>query len=170
MTCARPWTAVTAALVSACLSCAAVAAERPPAPPRGDVATPLLGNLEFIDTSFENASPVWYEAAADGTIEVHLLYDHERAAPNRAAGHIHFLINASPGSALTLEFKNMDNIWNGHHGSVARELKVLFISQNGRDWRPLPTEALPGNRIRLTVEMPGPKLYVARLFAVECQL
>src|SRR6266851_5013358 len=31
--------------------------------------------LEFIDTSFENASPLWYDIAADGTINVHLLYD-----------------------------------------------------------------------------------------------
>ena len=27
----------------------------------------------------------------------------------------------------------------------------------------MPTESLPGNRVRLTVEMPGPKLYVARI-------
>lgn len=46
-------------------------------------------DLEFIDTSFENASPAWYERDADGTIQIHLLYDHERASPNRAAGHIH---------------------------------------------------------------------------------
>jgi hypothetical protein len=45
--------------------------------------------FDFVDTSFENASPAWYERAADGTIELHLLYDHERSAPNRAAGHIH---------------------------------------------------------------------------------
>jgi hypothetical protein len=35
---------------------------------------------------------------------VHLLYDHERSSPNRAAGHIHFLLHAKSGSRLTLEF------------------------------------------------------------------
>ena len=120
-------------------------------------------NLIFIDTSFENASPVWYESAADGTVLVHLLYDHERASPNRAAGHIHFLLHATPGVKLTLEFTNLDNVWNGLPGSVAKELKMVVISENGRDWKPVATEALPTNRIRLTVEMPGPKLYVARL-------
>src|SRR5439155_1541947 len=33
--------------------------------------------LEFIDTSFENASPVWYEFAPDSPVLVHLLYDVE---------------------------------------------------------------------------------------------
>src|SRR5688572_1935021 len=61
---------------------------------------PHSTGLEFIDTSFENASPVWYEQATDGTILVNLLYDHERASPNRAAGHIHFLVHAKLGSKL----------------------------------------------------------------------
>ena len=119
--------------------------------------------LEFIDTSIENASPLWYEFADDGTIFVHLLYDQERNSPNRAAGHIHFLIHAKPGSKLTLEFKEMDNVWNGRLGSVAKEVKALSLSENGRDWKVVSTESLPGNRVRLTVDMPGPRLYVARI-------
>jgi hypothetical protein len=118
--------------------------------------------LEFIDTGFENASPLWYEVAADGTIQIHLLYDGERSSPNRAAGHIHFLLHATTGSTLTLEFRNLDNVWNRQPASVAGELKAVAISQNGRDWTPVPTQSLPGNRVRLTVAMPGPRLYVAR--------
>lgn len=119
--------------------------------------------LEFIDTSIENASPLWYEFAADGTVVVNLLYDHERNSPNRAAGHFHFLLHAAPGSKLTLEFKNLDNVWNGKPGSVAKELKAVSISENGKDWKVIPTELLPENRVRVTVEMPGPRLYVARI-------
>ena len=119
-------------------------------------------NLTFIDTTFENASPLWYEFASDGTVVVHLLYDHERSSPNRAAGHIHFLLHGRTGAKLTLEFTNLDNVWNNRPASIARELKVVMVSANGRDWKPLATESLPTNRIRLTVEMPGPRLYVAR--------
>ncbi len=124
-------------------------------------ATPT--NLVYIDTSFENASPLWYEPAPDGAILVHLLYDHERGSPNRAAGHIHFRIEAEPGTKLILEFKNLDNVWNGRPGSVAKELKTMVVSANGRDWTPTPTEALPENRVRLALEMPGTQLHVARL-------
>jgi hypothetical protein len=120
-------------------------------------------SLEYIDTGFENASPLWYEIAGDGSVHVHLIYDHERASPNRAAGHIHFRAHAKPGTRLTFEFRNLDNVWNGQPGSVARELKTLVISRNGRDWTAVPTESLPGSRVRLTVEMPGPELYVARI-------
>jgi len=126
-------------------------------------AVPDTGGLEFIDTSFENASPVWYEPGPDGSTLVYLLYDRERASPNRAAGHIHFLLRAKPHATVTLEFKNLQNIWNGKPGSVARELKTMVISENGRDWTSIPTEALPDDRVRLTVTMPGPSLYVARV-------
>ena len=119
--------------------------------------------FEFIDTSFENASPLWYERATDGAIVVHLLYDHERCSSNRAAGHFHFQLQAQPGAKLTLEFKDLDNVWNGMVGSIARELKMVVVSENGRDWKPVPTESLPENRVRLTLEMPGPRLFMARV-------
>ena len=116
-----------------------------------------------IDTSFENASPLTYERDAEGSILVNLQYDHERASPNRAAGHFHFQLQAEPGAKLTLEFKNLDNIWNGKLGSVAKELKMVVVSVNGRDWKPVPTESLPDNRVRLSLTMPGPRLFVARV-------
>lgn len=119
--------------------------------------------LEFIDTSFENASPVWYDFAPDGTVLVHLLYDHERSSPNRAAGHIHLRLHARPGSRFTLEFRNLDNVWNGVPGSVARELKTVMVSEDGRAWKSVPLESLPENRVRLHVDMPGPRLDVARV-------
>ena len=96
-------------------------------------------------------------------ILVHLLYDHERSSPNRAAGHFHFRLHARPGSTLTLEFRNLDNVWNGRKASVADELKAAVVSPDGRAWKPVPLERLPGDRVRLTVAMPGPELYVARV-------
>lgn len=121
-----------------------------------------VGGLDFIDTGFENASPLWYETAPDGTILVHLLYDHERSSPNRAAGHIHFRIHARVGSRLMLEFRNLENVWNGRRASVASELKLVVVSEDGRTWKPVPLEQLAEDRVRLTLTMPGPVLYVAR--------
>jgi hypothetical protein len=131
-------------------------AQMPPA------ALSSAAGLEYIDTGFENASPLWYDVA-DGIIRIHLLYDHERASPNRAAGHIHFRLHAKPGARLTLEFKNLDNVWNSQPGSVARELKTVVVSEDGRTWRPHPTESLPGDRVQLYLTMTGPKLFVARV-------
>src|SRR5215212_4638951 len=98
--------------------------------------------VEFIDTSFENASPLWYDFAEDGTVRVHLVYDHERGSPNRAAGHIHFRIVAKAGAKVSVEFLNLDNVWNGTPGSAARELKAVVVSEDGTNWRPVALESL----------------------------
>jgi hypothetical protein len=123
----------------------------------------LAHPLHFIDSSIENGSPIWYDFASNGVVQVHLLYDLERDSPNRAAGHIHFRVEAEPGAKLTFEFVNLDNVWNSTPGSVARELKTMVISRDGREWKSIPTETLPTNRIQLHVEMPGPTLYIARV-------
>jgi Zinc carboxypeptidase len=118
--------------------------------------------VEFIDTSFENASPLWYDVA-DGVVRIHLLYDHERASPNRAAGHVHFAIHARPGTKLTLEFLNLDNVYNGKPDSIAPAVRAMAISPDGRTWRTVPTERPANDRVQLRVEMPGPTLYVAHV-------
>ena len=120
------------------------------------------GALAFIDTSIENGSPLWYEIV-DDVVRINLLYDHERSSPNRAAGHVHFVVHARPGASLTLEFRNLDNVWNGQPGSVAGELKTVAISDDGKTWRTVPTDSLPGNRVQLRVTMAGPRLHVARM-------
>jgi Zinc carboxypeptidase len=142
-------------MLSAALSVMSVAAISPPQQNR-------VSGLIFIDTSVENASPLWYEIV-DNVIQLHLLYDHERASPNRAAGHIHFVLHATPGASLTLEFRNLDNVWNGQPGSVAGELKTVAISKDGKTWTTVPTESLPGNRVQLRVTMTGPTIHVARM-------
>lgn len=119
--------------------------------------------LTFIDTSVENASPLWYEVV-DGVVRLNLLYDHERASPNRAAGHIHFVVHGEPGTALTLEFVNLDNVWNGQPGSVANELKAVAISDDGgKNWKTVSTDRLEGNRVQLRVTLTSPTLHVARM-------
>lgn len=132
-------------------------------PPNSAAAASTDPDLSFIDTNFENASPVWWERDASGVVRIHLLYDHERDSPNRAAGHIHFRLLGRPGARLTLEFVHLDNVWNGQSGSIARELKAVAISSDGTHWRMVPTDSLPGDRIQLTVDLPGPQLFVARI-------
>lgn len=116
----------------------------------------------FIDSGFENASPVWYETG-DGVVNVHLVYDHERSGGNRAAGHIHFAVEAKQGSEVTLEFKNLMNVYNGKPGSVAGELKAVVTSPDGKTWTPVATRSLPENRVQLDLKMTGPRMYVARV-------
>ena len=132
-------------------------------PPNADARLLSAIGLEFIDSRFENASPLWYEVAGSRTVVIHLNYDHERSSGNRAAGHIHFLLQGDAGAKFTLEFKNIDNIYNGRRASVAGEMNALVISQDGRTWKSVTTRVLDQERVLLDVEMPGPRLYVARV-------
>jgi hypothetical protein len=54
--------------------------------------------LAFIETSFENASPLWWELEDDHTIRIRLVYDHERESVNRANGHWRFRLEGTPGA------------------------------------------------------------------------
>ncbi len=119
--------------------------------------------LAFIHTAFENASPVNWEIRDDGTVDVFLLYDYERASPNRAAGHWHFRVEGREGARITLVLNNLLNVWNRRPGSVAREETISFVSVDGRSWRPVEMELLEGHRLQLELTMEAEAMYVARL-------
>jgi predicted amidohydrolase len=140
-----------------------VARHRPAEPTPPATLPAATANTAFIDSGFENASPVWYDAGDNGVVNVHLMYDHERSGGNRAAGHIHFAVEAKQGSDVTLEFKNILNVYNGKPGSVAGELKAVVTSPDGKTWTPVATRSLPGDRVQLDLKMTGPRMYVARV-------
>ncbi len=157
-------------VIASGMGLSALAQETKPGPPEksaAETAAPHivhpLGPVQYIDTSFENASPLWYEAAADGSLQIHLIYDQEYASPNRAALHFHFRIQATPGADIVLEFNNLFNVWNGRSSQVSQELRRAVVSEDGVTWNSLPVERLEGNRSRLKVKMQGSSLYVARV-------
>lgn len=151
----KPLAAATIAAILgfAILSARLVAAEAPSPPP----------GFAFLNTSFENASPLYWDFAPDGAVHVFLLYDHERSSPNRAAGHWHFQVQAQKGSDVTLVINNFDNVWNGTSGSPVSEKSICYVSSDGAKWRVIRTEKIEGNRLRIRLHMDEPALYLARL-------
>jgi hypothetical protein len=120
-------------------------------------------DLIFLDTSFENASPLYWEADANNLVNVYLLYDRERSSPNRANGHWFFQVQAKPGAELTFVLHNFDNVWNGQKGSPIDKRTVCFVSEDGRSWRTIPTEKTADNFLRFQVRVDKGSLYLARL-------
>ena len=82
-------------------------------PPDGLDTEPPRSKLAYINTGFENASPLQWPMDANGTVQVFRLYNYERNSPNRAADHRHFQLQGEPGSDLTLILHNFDNVYNG---------------------------------------------------------
>jgi hypothetical protein len=131
--------------------------------PLAAAETPAKCAVRFIDTSFENASPLDWSIDEDGAVQIHLMYDHERESPNRAAGHWHFRVEAPAGSDVTLVLNRFENIWNGKAGSPVSKNTVAYVSVDGRQWDVVRPEYLADNRLRLRLTMPADALYVARL-------
>ncbi len=119
--------------------------------------------LQHINTGFENASPLWWEVDAEGVVHVHLVYDQQRGAPNRANGHWNFRIDAEPGADLTILLGPFANIYNGRLGTAVREPATTFVSDDGKEWRAVKMEYVEPDHRRLKVHISGPSLYVARL-------
>jgi hypothetical protein len=125
--------------------------------------TSQLSKVSYVDTLFENASPLWYEVDASGTLQIHLTYDHERDSPNRAAGHIHFCVHGEADKNLRIEFNHLDNVWNGTPGSVAKELLSLAISEDGKEWRSCPLSPTSDGRVFGEFLLKSDRLFVARV-------
>ena len=125
----------------------------------------LADNFAFIDTSIENASPLDWDVRDDETIQVNLRYDHERNAPNRAAGHWHFRIEAVPGSTVSIALNRFFNVWNGRQGLPVGEKTITYLSEDGNQWTSMETDFVEeSGEIRFSVTIPeSGNLFVARL-------
>lgn len=134
------------------------------AEPAGQAPNPRPASpVAFIDTSFENASPLFWQAQADGSVLVHLLYDQERNSPNRAAGHWLFQVEGTPGAEITLVLTNFDNVWNGRPGSPLSTNTHCYLSVDGQTWRIINAQKTTNNTLRVQFALPGEAVYVARL-------
>jgi len=125
--------------------------------------SPSKSVVDFVDISFENASPLWYEFDAAKTLQLHLIYDNERSSPNRAAGHFHLRLVGKPNTDIRVELNNLDNVWNSVPSSVARELKAAVISEDGVNWTSIPMEPTPDGRVGFQVHLGSGSLYIARV-------
>lgn len=121
----------------------------------------LKNSIKYISTNFENASQLDWESDSLGIVHVSLIYDHERASPNRANGHWHFKIEADSGTEVTVILKNFENVWNGMKGVPVSEKTNCLISKDGKNWLVIPADFISGNRLKVKVPMNGDQMYVA---------
>lgn len=126
-------------------------------------AFPNSANEAYVSYFIENGSPLDWNVGEDGTVNIQLLYDHERNSPNRACIHWNFLVEAEQGKEQVLVLKGFENIWNGRPGSAIDERTSCYVSPDGIEWKPIKTEKLSAGELKIIVPMENRSMQVARL-------
>ena len=115
------------------------------------------------DTSFENASPLSYDFDANGTVRLHLLV-RSRAIVSKPSGRsLSFSNPRHSRFSIRTRAHEFGQCVEWTCRLDCYELKTAVISTDGTHWKPAPLQTVDGNRVRVTFEMSGPKLYVARV-------
>jgi hypothetical protein len=117
----------------------------------------------YINTAFENASPLEWSIASDGAVILDLVYDHERSSQNKSISHWHFQVEAKQGSEITFIIKDYINIYNGRRARVFSKRTRYFVSEDGLEWASFPCVALNGDSLMFKVYMKSKRLFIAGL-------
>jgi hypothetical protein len=122
----------------------------------------------FIDTYFENGSPLRWEQLSDESIRIEPLHDYERLTGNRQFTHWNFKLHVPPGligRKLTIVMPGSDNIWNGKRipSFEGGRLSVAVCSDE-KNWRIVSGVPLDSKCYGFTyvIELNAPMVHVAR--------
>ena len=119
--------------------------------------------VEYVNSNFEGATPIFWEYNPDGSVMVHMLYDHERSSPNRANYNVHFQVQAKQGADVTLHILYNNDIYNGRIvASAYTNYQNYFVSDDGIQWTTVPLEKIE-NGHKIKVHMNTNVLYVANI-------
>lgn len=123
-----------------------------------------MSNPIYINTAFENGSPLDWEVRADGVLELwpQFCYQHGPQG-NRQLTHWHFRLHATAGESLRLRLPPRDNIWEGSRGSAFITRTGNQMSADGVHWTPFSWELQEDKGLEATIVMPADVVYIARI-------
>jgi len=130
----------------------------------------LFKNPEiFIDTFYENGSPLRWDLREGDVVELEMSHDHERFKPNQQLTHWNFKIHAAKekiGSTITFKVANVEGRWNGMPSpTFGKSNLAVSVSSNGTDWKTIPTENIKDDRygLQFQVKLESECTQVARI-------
>jgi hypothetical protein len=111
----------------------------------------------FVDTYFENGSPLRWERLSDGSIRIETVHDYERITGNRAATHWNFKLHVPSemiGQRLTIVMPGTDNIWNGKRIPAFEGGRLnVAVSHGGNQWHTVPGHPLDSSCYGFSYEL-----------------
>jgi|WetSurMetagenome_2_1015567.scaffolds.fasta_scaffold04781_4 hypothetical protein len=124
-------------------------------------------NIRFIDSFFENASPVSWKIQGDTLVKIFLPADYERESLNRQTDHWYFKLEAVKGTHVKLVLsKMMADVYNGKLAANWWNFKndiSCYISYDKKNWEAIKTSKLPAMDLLIEFIMKGESVYIARM-------
>ncbi|RIH67194.1 peptidase M14 [Mariniphaga sediminis] len=124
-------------------------------------------NIKFIDSYFENASPVTWAIQGDTIVKISLIPDYERETLNRQTDHWNFKIEAPKGTTIKFILSKQEadiyngrlakNWWNFEHGISC------YVSYDQKSWTPIHISKLSGHELLVEMTMEENFVYVANI-------
>lgn len=122
----------------------------------------------FIDSGYENASPLAWQQSGESRVDLVFHTDHQRFSPNRQCTHMNFKVRVTPeavGSRLEFHVAQVTGCWNGmEFNSFGTHDIYLAVSADGQSWTRIPTQKTGDEQfpIRFELLLSGPCIQVAR--------
>ena len=117
----------------------------------------------YINTSFENGSPMNWEERDDGTLVFEPLFDYERGFRNRQLTHWHFSLRGTKGQTVRLRIPPKENIYGGKRVNAFAPRIGNQMSADGVSWTPVVFEQGEDRSIEATVTLPADEVVIARI-------
>ncbi|OGV67439.1 MAG: hypothetical protein A3K19_15340 [Lentisphaerae bacterium RIFOXYB12_FULL_65_16] len=123
------------------------------------MATPL-----YVNTAFENGSPLDWDVLDDGTLELRPQFDYEHGpAMNRQLTHWHFRVHGTKGQTLRLRMAPRENIYGGRRVNAFAKRIGNQMSVDAVNWTPFVFEQKEDKSIEATVTLPADVVYIGRI-------
>jgi hypothetical protein len=129
--------------------------------------TPEKFTIRFVDSFFENGSPICWNMQGDTLLKISLLPDYERESRNRQTTHWHFRIEADSGKNIRMSISKMVN--EVYNGSAAKDWWdnnhpiSCYISFDRKKWIPVMTKLYGERELLVDFKMEKNIVWVSRL-------
>jgi len=118
----------------------------------------------YINTAFENGSPLDWEVTADGVLELWPQFDYEHGpSGNRQLTHWHFRLHGEAGQTLRLRLPPRWNVWEGRRGPAFVTRTGNSLSVDGVHWQQFFWELGEDKSLETELVLPADVVWIARI-------
>lgn len=120
----------------------------------------------YINSNFENGSPINWHCSGNDTVFIDLIYDYERLTGNRTVGHWYFQLLDADQDSVAIVFSNFFTIRNGKQVSTLASKygkPVCYFSFDNKNWTPVSGTVNDQNQLIVFIPARGTSCYIASL-------